>query len=512
MLNLLFISDSPRAEYIRSVLQPALKVIIDVVTDFDHGLKDVFEKRPTTVCIQDHIGGVTGESVARHIQMLLGNGAPTFILLHTGNDAVKAINGLFEHLIDLSQSDEMLEENIKNTLKSLLGDQWERIYIPFLRPQEAAPVKESREDSDKRKKVYKSDLEKSIFPIVDDHTGASQLDISVKSENYFEACDPTFLLSASDEVAELILLEKNRAVPVENSIIPTPLVGSVPGKVPIEVLKPAEAAVTSSFTSVTEMSVPAETAFKKSPLKKSAGSAPVEKDTTRTSPSPVSAPPTPQAAEFRISQHTRSPKEHIPDDLLQTFEENYRSEPQLMRRILIIAIVGIFCAGGVWFVVNKQPQIANSIRQRFAPSPVEKQSPVTKSATLPAQTPASSPILPPSVAPSLPSIIPKVGHDGSYAVKNPGWERYVGNQNEFRIFSVSGRIKAVQVLAVTVAPLPESLIKTVLNEFVGTPDFQILSRSTKAGVLVESGTVLNKGEVIIYRKKGAVKAFVVSIN
>jgi len=80
MLNLLFISDSPKVEYIKSVLQPVLKVIIDVVADFDHGLKDVFEKRPGTVCIQDQIGGVTGESVARHIQMLLSTSSLTSIM------------------------------------------------------------------------------------------------------------------------------------------------------------------------------------------------------------------------------------------------------------------------------------------------------------------------------------------------------------------------------------------------------------------------------------------------
>ena len=84
MLNLLFISDSPKVELIRKELQAVLKVMIDVVTDFDRGMKDVFEKRPATICIQDNIGNVSGESVARHVQMLLGSGAPTFILLHSG--------------------------------------------------------------------------------------------------------------------------------------------------------------------------------------------------------------------------------------------------------------------------------------------------------------------------------------------------------------------------------------------------------------------------------------------
>jgi len=130
MLNLLIISDSPKAMYAKSVLQPVLKVVIDVVADFDLGLKNVFGKRPSTVCIQDQIGGVTGENVARHIQMLLGNSAPQFILLLTGNGKVRLIKGLYEHIVDLSQSNETVAENITNTLKSLLGDEWDKIYIP----------------------------------------------------------------------------------------------------------------------------------------------------------------------------------------------------------------------------------------------------------------------------------------------------------------------------------------------------------------------------------------------
>ena len=92
MLNLLIISNSPKALQIQKFIQPLIKAKIDVVGDFDHGLKDVFEKRPATVIIQEQIAGVTGESVARHIQMLLGASAPTFILLHKGNGKARASN------------------------------------------------------------------------------------------------------------------------------------------------------------------------------------------------------------------------------------------------------------------------------------------------------------------------------------------------------------------------------------------------------------------------------------
>src|ERR1035438_3541339 len=96
MLNLLIISNSPKAELIQNFMQPLIKAKIDVVVDFDHGLKDVFEKRPATVIIQEQIAGVSGESVARHIQLLLGSGAPTFIVLHEGSARIRPVKGLFE--------------------------------------------------------------------------------------------------------------------------------------------------------------------------------------------------------------------------------------------------------------------------------------------------------------------------------------------------------------------------------------------------------------------------------
>ena len=130
MVNLLFISSNPKIEAVKAALQPLLKLKIDIVGDFDYGLKDVFEKRPAIVFIQDQIAGVTGESVARHIQMLLGSGAPTFILMHDGNLKAKLIKGLYEYLIDLSQSDSKVLASIQSTLESVLGSQWPKIYVP----------------------------------------------------------------------------------------------------------------------------------------------------------------------------------------------------------------------------------------------------------------------------------------------------------------------------------------------------------------------------------------------
>jgi hypothetical protein len=479
MLNLLFISDSPKIEFIKSALQPFLKVIIDVVTDFDHGLKDVFEKRPATVCIQDQIGGVTGESVARHIQMLLGSSAPTFILLHSGNGKARAIKGLYEHLIDLSQPGDTLAEDIKITLKSLLGDQWEKIYIPpkqspaSIRSSVAVP-EESRVDADKLVDDFLSDLETSGFSVADDVSlfTAAPDPISMTpsplkspvvpphSEKISDVALPVTIKTASDELAELQPIEAKPAV----------------SKSEKQIKKRAAS--------------PAETKQYAAP--------------------PAAA--TPPAAEFRISHNLPTDEEPLPEDLLLAFEENYRAESPLLRRFVIFAVVCIVCAAAGWYLFSQKPQLVTLLKQRVATLTTSKQPPAASPVVAPVQKAVQPPATQPVVVPSLPTFVPKDGHDSTYAAKNPGWERYVGKEAEFRLFAASGRIQAIQVLAVKNLSVSDSLVKSVLQEFVGSSEYTVTSRNIKSGVTVENGKILKTGEVLFYKKNGAVKAFVVSVN
>ena len=530
MLNLLFISDSPKIEHIKGILQPVLKVIIDVVTNFDHGLKDVFEKRPATVCLQDQIDGVTGESVARHIQMLLGNSSPTFILLHAGNGKARAIKGLYEHLIDLSQPNDIVAEDIKNTLKSLRGEQWEKIYKPPKLPpasvrSSVAVLEESREDADKLVDDFISDLEMSGFSIVGapsshftsapdtvskESSGALQYAPSKLPGTISGTVESDRAKSINDDLAELFLMEANKAARDESSATVSSVVTPEPGAIFVDLPKPAMPIVKPLPAVVPEPSSPIETYFRKAPLKKTVVST-SGKNKIRTAAEPVTPSPIPPitlAAEFRISQKTLPADEHISEDLLLAFEENYRSESLFLRRSVVIALVCVICATGGWYLIKQKPQLVDSLKQRLIPSSGVKQALVT----VPVQKPVSSSVPQAAVTQPLPTFIPKDGHDSSYAVKNHGWERYVGKRAEFRVFGASGRMQAVQVLAVKEAPISELLIKSVLQELAGSPEYQITSRSSKAGVLVESGRVQNKGEVKIYRKNGAVKAFVVSVN
>ena len=534
MLNLLFISDSPKAEYVKGVLQNVLKVIIDVVTDFDHGLKDVFEKRPSTVCIQDQIGGVTGESVARHIQMLLGTSAPTFILLHTGNDKARAVKGLYEHIIDLNQTNDALAEEIINTLKSLLGDQWvNNCILPKPKPASirstVAIPEESRKDADKLVNDFLFDLESSGFSVADDQppvlsapdkvtnewSSAPQSETQLGAEDALEIVESDRAQSLNDDLVELLLIEVSKGRRDEHSAAVSSGIDAEPGYVIIDAPKSATATVKNlnPVTNVPPASSAQSEPYSGKKQSEKTVAAESEKVQAGIAAAPVTLAPTPTivqtpgVAEFRTSHNAPKDEEHIDDDLLLAFEENYRSEPMFLRRSVVVVLISFVCAAGVWYFVKQKPQIVNSLKLRFMPS-TTKQASVAVSVQKPVPPPVQQPIM----TKTLPAFVPSDGHDSSFAVKKPGWERYVGKLNEFRLFNASGRIQAIQVLALKDTPIPESLIKSVLQEFAGSQEYKIISRNMKAGVRVERGRIQNKGEVVIYRENGAVKAFVVSVN
>lgn len=323
----------------------------------------------------------------------------------------------------------------------------------------------------------------------------------------------------NDDLAELLLIgvDDSKERRDENSVAASSVVKEGSGGAFTGSPTPATAGVKPPHPVIPEPLAPL--ALSKTPsdgtaLAKPADSVSVKQE-MRAAAAPVTRsqiPATPAAAEFRINQNSSPDEEQIPGDLLLAFEENYRSESLSVRRAVVIALVCAVCAAGGWYLVKQEPQLASSLKRLFLPSSVVKQVPVAVPAAIPVQEPVSAPVTQPAALPPLPAFIPQEGHDGSFVVKNPGWERYVGKLNEFRIFIASGRIQAVQVLAIKDAPISESLIKSVLQEFTGNSEYQITSRNTKAGIRVENGKIQNKGEIVLYKKNGAVKAFVVSVS
>lgn len=301
MINLLFISNNPSSELLKDYFLQILKMRIEVVNDFDQGLKDVFEKRPAVVCIQDQIGGVSGESVARHIQLLLGKDASHFILLHDGNPKARIVPGLFNYLIDLSAPFETVCESLFKALHTVLGSHWDAIYSPPPEELEQPFVK----DSDSDRAVAADQLiedflaESSIFnpknmmpfPGVE-----AEPEPVVEPEPLFEHDLP------GGPPAEP---EAARVKPPENLVTPDPLILPVQMDALMAGKKPPASLM--------------------QPLIDPPVRPPVQKP-------PVAIIPEEPPA---VPDETSVPVE----ELLQAFEENYRSRKRMIRLVIIVVLV-----------------------------------------------------------------------------------------------------------------------------------------------------------------------------
>jgi hypothetical protein len=518
MINLLFISDNSKAEYIKTVIQPVLKVTINVVTDFDHGLKNVFEKRPSIVCIQDQIGGVTGENVARHIQMLLGSSAPKFILLLTGNSKARLIKGLYEHIVDLSLSNETVAEDVTNILKTLLGDQWERFYIPpKLTPALVRSSAVLPEDSEEN--VGKL-VEKPVTPPLTTPFPATSAIISASAAETVAAARiiPAHTPGNSEKLPKTDHTEAER--PFKSQLFHTPppgpfqVVDTRTGTTAVDRPRPALIVSAPPLKALPATDDPSEISFTIAPLVKPTVSASQNKGKqivgTQVS-QPISQPAPQAASKFAIRKH--QPKKHVYEGMEPASEESELAAPQRqqMRHGFVIAALFAICAGG-WHLVYKELQIDSSPEKPIVSSVVKKETPDATLPAVSAPVPESPPIPEKAAAPPVPSFISGDGRDPAYAEKNPGWERYLDKTAEFRVYSDSGQLCAVQALAVKGVPLSNKLLKTATQELTGSTDYRITSQVMKSGVSVESGTIRDEYEIKLYKKKGVLVAFVVSIK
>ncbi len=113
----------------------------------------------------------------------------------------------------------------------------------------------------------------------------------------------------------------------------------------------------------------------------------------------------------------------------------------------------------------------------------------------------------------LPSPVQHAQPDPSFAATAPGWERYISDTGEFRVFREHGAIKAIQVIARKGSTLTDSFFKEFLHEICTEKTVGNNSHRKENGYELESGTLPCGVEFTIYRKHGSstMTAFVVSL-
>lgn len=511
MLNLLFIVKNPKVGVIKSHLQPQLKARIDLVADFDHGLKDVFEKRPTVVVIQEQIAGVSADSVARHIQMLLGSGAPTFVLAHEGNTKAKTVKGLFEYLVDLARNENELLDDIISVLRSILGDKADSLIIPARAEKSDKPIKDGA--------GKKSDV--SADELVDDFL--SELEKIENSGVVFEGQAPASPAVTSDEHAMPLASNTDEmASMLVDAVRQAKLQDAAPEMV-------QEQANTESVRSEGAAPPAAEPA--------SLTASPAARLQTAAA-KPAAVAPSPRAV-VEPEAVVKPVKVHdaVPEDLLQAFEKNYNSCATSWKKkvgIAVAVVVVTALGGGGWYLRTYRPELLSfgggskpqvAVKPSAAPvkpdaaktaaAPPATGIPADKAAgkgTVEEKVPAAAPVVA-----AMPSFIKSGRLDAAFSAKKPGWERYLDKAHDIRVFKAENRIKAVQVIAAKGGTVNSDFLKSVLGEVVGSSDYSLGKREKKEGYrgyLIQRGTVNSRADLVLYRsgKSDAIAAFVVSVN
>lgn len=127
MLNVFVISSDKRVERLIAHFQPFFKTKIRQAADFDQGLKEVFENRPSMVFIQSTIDSVSGETVARHIKSLLGSESPKIIFMDETPGGEKKGASWCDDSLVISDSAQQFQANFATLVARYHPDDWREL-------------------------------------------------------------------------------------------------------------------------------------------------------------------------------------------------------------------------------------------------------------------------------------------------------------------------------------------------------------------------------------------------
>ncbi|GFE61471.1 hypothetical protein [Geobacter sp. AOG2] len=493
MVSLVIISNSPKTAHIKQYLQATIKVTVDVVADIDQALQDIFVKRPTVVCIQNRLSDINADEIARHIQMLFRKDAPSFILMHEGDDNAKPVAGLFEHLLDLTLPETKLAKTLGAALKSILGTQWEDTCLSPPPPKGKQP--QTAGITLNRPREYSAVEEHDAFVLVNslDEFMTTMPEAQVRGlENGVHPDQEPAAASPATKPLDTAPRKNtpSRQLPVEHEKTAKQMGHET--SFPEETVIPSRTIAPSPPLSVRPTSPPLPAA-PPPPVAKAVPQdhRPVSKPAV--SPPSITTPP----GDFRITAAATAAAGREQSDIAP-FIESFELPDRRWRRRVGIALAMATCAVA-WYLLRQKPGAATKLQK---PAPVAVAIQKTASSV---HHPIGNTDAP------LPAFIPADGRDNVYTARHPGWERYAGADYECRIFRENNRIKAVQVLPAKRQSLDEEFLKKVLTELVGNDHFRVTSRENVQDYLIERGSVADKADLMLYIRKSKLHAFVVSL-
>ncbi len=124
MITVVIIANDQRAVRIKEYFQPLVKSQISVDSDYEHGLKSVFDKRPALVFIQGEIDGVSGGAIAKQIKGLLRDSAPRIVLLGDASSLNESARSSYDGCLNFSVPDKELISLFRAELDKQLPTLW----------------------------------------------------------------------------------------------------------------------------------------------------------------------------------------------------------------------------------------------------------------------------------------------------------------------------------------------------------------------------------------------------
>lgn len=494
MITILFISDDSRVADLIARIRPRLKARMRLALDFDQGLKEVFDNRPSAVFIQGDISGISGETVARHIKTLLRTDAPRVVLIHSSPLAVQGTKKWFDDTVDFSLPQTELVEQFRLRLKEIAPDHW----------LEQDDVQTGSVESIPAASV--TDASPSQLPSFGEF---EPFDWEAPGNAAIAAVPPPSVASTPDGAGD-----QGGAPTAEIPQAPEGTVAEAPAP---NAPSPAPE-LREVMPSLSEESAPVQPAVQ-------GRLSPPPADTASQALPPRDAKPAP------LPQSSPPPRGETPDDRFAAFLDDFGAErpvgghaewvaipppgqeferatgPRLTlwSAAVVVLLIGAV-VGGALLLKGEGKKKATAAR------PAATVPPPVRPSSGPAPAAKIAPAVKTAPVAGLPSFVPASGKDKGYGKAHPGWERYRGGGIEYRLFREQGRLKAVQVIALRGKPIPETLAAAVVKELMGSESRTVSSRTKKGGYRLESGRVDRKGEVVIYRKGGGIRGIVVTLD
>lgn len=182
------------------------------------------------------------------------------------------------------------------------------------------------------------------------------------------------------------------------------------------------------------------------------------------------------------------------DDEAAAEETNVRDSSRFGRYLAISGVLALALGALLWQrTPHSGPEPAP--QTHLAPPAA----PAKPAAVAPAPAAKPAPAATAKAAQALPGFIPRVPADSPYAAAHPGWERYLGDKMQFRVFREKGLVKAIQVIGEGDAEISESLVQTSFKETTGSDLPAAGKVKEENGVRIETRRAKDGAEVAIYR-------------